>query len=224
MGMSYKLVLLGPPGAGKGTQAVLLSKEFFIPSISTGDILREEVRNNTSLGEDAQQFMNKGLLVPDSLVIEIVKKRLLNQDCNDGYILDGFPRTVAQAESLIINKIEVDHVIFFDVSDDILIQRLSGRRSCPACHKMYHIHFDPPQSADVCDECHSKLIIRQDDEEHTIAKRISIYRLQTEPLIDFYASADNVFFHRIEGQIHPNETPVQILQRVFAELGYSNKK
>ncbi len=185
-----KLILLGPPGAGKGTQAVRLVEHFGIPQISTGDILRKAVKDGTELGTLAKKYMDKGELVPDEVVIGIIRDRLMEPDCQKGYILDGFPRTIAQAEALdeMLEKMgaRIDHVVNISVADEEIIKRLTGRRTCPNCGAGYHILFDPPKKDGICDKCGTKLIQRDDDKEETIRARLEVYRRQTEPLIKYY--------------------------------------
>ncbi len=184
------IVLLGPPGAGKGTQALRIAKNHSIPHISTGDIFRRAVADETELGVRAKGFMNRGELVPDEVVIGIVKERLDEPDCAKGFLLDGFPRTVAQAEVLeaTLDKggRELDSVLDIEVGRDSLIKRLTGRRTCRACGKVYHLTFDPPKSAMICDTCGGELWQRDDDTEETVTKRLNVYDEQTSPLIDFY--------------------------------------
>lgn len=185
-----RLIMLGAPGAGKGTQALLLSKSFSIPQISTGDILRANIKNETDLGKKAKEYMDKGLLVPDELVVEIVKDRLGKEDCKDGFILDGFPRTIPQAkaldEALADMGIKLDRAINIYVPDENIIKRMGGRRVCPQCGASYHVEFKKSLKEDICDECHSKLIQRDDDKEETVKKRLEIYHEQTKPLIEYY--------------------------------------
>jgi adenylate kinase len=185
-----KLILLGPPGAGKGTQAVRLVERFGIPQISTGDILRKAVKEGTEMGAMAKEFMDKGALVPDEVVIGIIRDRILESDCHDGYILDGFPRTIAQAEALegMLSEMGsgIDHVVNISVDDEEIVKRLTGRRTCSACGAGYHVIFDPPEKEGVCDKCGGSLIQRKDDTEGTIRSRLKVYRDQTEPLIAFY--------------------------------------
>ena len=185
-----KLILLGPPGAGKGTQAVRLVEHYKIPQISTGDILRKAVKEGTEMGVMAKGYMDKGALVPDEVVIGIIRDRILESDCDNGYILDGFPRTIAQAEALegMLSEMgsRIDHVVNISVNDEEIVKRLTGRRTCPACGAGYHIHFDPPEKEGVCDKCGGVLIQRDDDTEGTIRSRLKVYRDQTEPLISFY--------------------------------------
>lgn len=185
-----KLVILGPPGAGKGTQAEYIVKRYNIPHISTGDIFRENIKNNTELGKEAKSYMDKGLLVPDDLVIALVEDRLNKDDAKEGFLLDGFPRTVAQAVSLdsILDKNEdkLTKVINISVDPEILIERAVGRRVCKTCGMTYHVKFNPPKEEGVCDKDGTKLIQRDDDTEETVKTRISVYFDQTAPLIDYY--------------------------------------
>lgn len=180
-----KLILLGAPGAGKGTQAKKIVKEFAIPQISTGDILRRAVADGTPLGKEAKKYMEAGKLVPDELVIGIMKERLQQKDCNNGFILDGFPRTVEQAMAL-EGFTEINAVIDIDVDFNSLVERITGRRSCPECGAVYHIKFNPPKVEGVCDICGSRLVQRVDDMEETVRKRLETYTEQTSPLIDYY--------------------------------------
>ena len=185
-----RLLLIGPPGGGKGTQAKFLIDHFLITQISTGDMLRENVRSETSLGEEARKFMNKGKLVPDSVILDMMKKRLAEQDCNNGYILDGFPRTIPQAEGLDIllknlNQ-KLDHVVIMDVPDNLIITRLSNRRSCKECGQVYNLILEPPKNAGKCNNCNEELYLREDDNPATIQQRLSVFHEQTKPVIDFY--------------------------------------
>jgi adenylate kinase len=184
------LILLGPPGAGKGTQAKILVDEFKIPQISTGEILRSAVNAHTALGSAAKSYMDRGLLVPDQIVIGIIKERLANSDCSSGFILDGFPRTVPQADALDvvlsdINKI-IDHVLSITVDYDELLLRLAGRRICRTCGRGYHVEYDRPGKLNRCDECGGELYQREDDREATVRQRLDVYEAQTAPLIKYY--------------------------------------
>lgn len=185
-----RFIMLGAPGAGKGTHALLLSKEYNIPQISTGDILRSHIKNETDLGKKAKKYMDKGLLVPDELVVEIVKKRIQEEDCKEGFILDGFPRTIPQAEAL--DKaleelaIALDKVVNIDVPDEVIIKRMAGRRVCSNCGASYHIENKKPLKENICDECGSELKQREDDKEETVRKRLQVYEEQTKPLIEYY--------------------------------------
>lgn len=177
------LIFLGPPGAGKGTQAVRVCERLGIPQISTGDILRRAIKNETPTGLAAKSYIDKGQLVPDSVVIDIVRERLEHEDCKGGYLLDGFPRTVAQAEAL-ETFAKIDAVIDIDVSDEKLVERLSGRRVCLSCGGTYHV--SRLNGSTTCEKCGSELIQRDDDKAETVLSRLSVYHAQTEPLIDFY--------------------------------------
>ena len=185
-----RIMLLGPPGGGKGTQAKFIEKTLNIPQISTGDMLRENVKNQTSLGKDAKGYMDKGELVPDGVILNMMKDRLQNKDCKNGYILDGFPRTIPQAEGLnvllsSINK-ELNLVILLNLEDDIIVNRMGGRRVHSDSGRVYHIEFNPPKEEGKDDITGEALIIRPDDQEATVRNRLSVYREQTAPLIDYY--------------------------------------
>jgi len=188
-----KLILLGPPGAGKGTQAKMLTEQFSIPQISTGDILRAAVKAGTAMGLKAKEYMDAGGLVPDEVVVGIVRDRLQEADCVNGFILDGFPRTVPQADALQVSLSEMhkelDRVISLDVDAEALVERLTGRRTCKECGRGYHIAFDPPREEGKCDVCGGTLFQRDDDQEETIRKRLQVYADQTSPLIDYYREA-----------------------------------
>jgi len=184
------IIMLGPPGAGKGTQAQRIVEKYGIPQISTGDMLRAAVAEGTELGKKAKEYMDKGQLVPDEVVIGIVKERLSKPDCERGFILDGFPRTVAQAEALdrILEEMgkRIDFVINIVVPDDEILKRLTGRRTCRKCGAMYHIIYNPPKKEGICDKCGGELYQREDDREETIKKRLEVYHSQTAPLVDYY--------------------------------------
>ncbi|MGL5972375.1 MAG: adenylate kinase [Oscillospiraceae bacterium] len=181
-----KLIFLGAPGAGKGTQSEIICKKLNIPVISTGNVLREAVKSKTDLGVKAKSFMDNGQLVPDKLVIDMIKDRFSQDDCKNGFILDGFPRTVAQAEALNNLGIFIDKVINIDVQDKVIIERMSGRRVCDKCGASYHIKFNKPLKEDICDKCDGNLIIRGDDNHETVVKRLDAYHNETKPLIDYY--------------------------------------
>ena len=210
------LIMLGPPGSGKGTQAKRLTERFGIPQISTGDILREAVKEGTPLGKEAKRYMDEGKLVPDEVVVGIVRERLKEPDCEKGFILDGFPRTVAQAEALdrILEEMgrKIDHVIDIEVSEDELLKRLTGRRTCKRCGAMYHIIFNPPKRDGICDQCGGELYQRDDDEEETIKARLKVYREQTAPLIDYYEKRG--LLRRIEGSGKIEEIEERILKAI----------
>ena len=188
-----KLILLGPPGAGKGTQAKMLTEKYSIPQISTGDILRAAVKDGTPMGQKAKEFMNAGGLVPDEVVVGIVRDRLQEADCNNGFILDGFPRTVAQADALQTSlhsmSKELDRVISLEVDAEALVERLTGRRTCKDCGRGYHVKFEPSREVGICDACGGSLFQRDDDQEETIRKRLQVYADQTAPLINYYREA-----------------------------------
>ena len=187
-----KIIMLGAPGAGKGTQAKMIAEKCGIPHISTGDIFRANIKNGTELGAKAKEYMDKGLLVPDELVCDLVVDRIQQADCEKGYILDGFPRTIPQAEALeaALNAIEqkLDYAIDIDVPDENIINRMSGRRACVGCGATYHVVFNPTKVAGKCDVCGESLILRDDDKPETVKKRLDVYHTQTQPLIDFYSA------------------------------------
>lgn len=208
-----KLLLLGPPGGGKGTQSKFLVNKFSIPQISTGDMLREHLKNNTSLGKKAQKFMDSGNLVPDELILNMMENRLKKSDCKKGYILDGFPRTLTQAEGLdkLLSQLKqnLDFVIVINVDDNIIIDRMGGRRIHPASGRTYHIKFNPPKRSDIDDITGEKLIIRIDDQEDTVKKRLKVYHSTTKPLINFYQSKGIINF--INGETEIDEVNKNIL-------------
>ena len=185
-----KIIMLGAPGAGKGTQAKMIAEKCGIPHISTGDIFRANIKNGTELGAKAKEYMDKGLLVPDELVCDLVVDRIQQADCEKGYILEGFPRTIPQAEALenALNAIEqkLDYAIDIDVPDENIINRMSGRRACVGCGATYHVLFNPTKVEGKCDVCGESLILRDDDKPETVKKRLDVYHTQTQPLIDFY--------------------------------------
>ena len=181
-----RIILLGAPGAGKGTQAQILKDKFNIPQISTGDMLRAAIKANTKLGLEAKQFMDSGALVPDQLIIELVKERIQDSDCMQGFLLDGFPRTIPQAEAMKEAAITIDMVIEIDVPDNVILDRLSGRRTHIASGRIYHIHNNPPKIQGKDDVTGDDLVQRDDDKEETILKRLSVYHSQTKPLVDYY--------------------------------------
>lgn len=182
-----KLIFLGAPGAGKGTQAEYICARLDIPAVSTGNILKEAVKNGTELGVKAKQFMDEGKLVPDEIVIGIIRERLVQPDCKNGFILDGFPRTVAQAEALDAMGVTIDKVVNFYVPDEVIVTRVTGRRACPSCGNTYHIQYKQPLKEGVCDRCGTSLVIRSDDQPETVLKRLAIYHDQTQPLEQYYA-------------------------------------
>lgn len=181
-----KLILIGCPGAGKGTQAKKLSKHFDIAHISTGDLLREQIELKTELGKKVTDIMNAGQLVPDEIVTAILSQRIERDDCKNGYILDGYPRNLSQAEGLSDIIGEVDKVVLIDVDDDIIVERMSGRRGCPKCGQMYHVKYNPSKTSGICDECNSELIQRKDDTEETVKNRLKVYHETTSPIVNYY--------------------------------------
>lgn len=186
-----KIIMLGAPGAGKGTQAKLIAEKYNIPHISTGDIFRANIKEGTELGKEAKQYMDKGQLVPDELTVRILLDRVSKDDCKNGYVLDGFPRTIPQAEVLDteVAKLgeKIDFAIDVDVPDENIIRRMSGRRSCPGCGKTYHIVHVPPKKEGICDDCGKELVLRDDDKPETVKNRLDVYHKQTQPLIDYYS-------------------------------------
>ena len=181
------LILLGAPGAGKGTQAELLVEKLSIPTISTGNMLREAIANGTELGKQVKTYMDGGLLVPDELILGIVAERVTQPDCEKGFILDGVPRTLAQAEALDAKGVHIDHVVSIEIDDSVIEGRMTGRRVCGKCGASYHIVANPPKAEGVCDQCGSELMIRKDDAPETVRRRLEVYHEQTEVLKDFYA-------------------------------------
>ncbi len=204
-----KIILLGAPGAGKGTQAEAIKQKYSIPQISTGDILRQAVRDGMEVGKKAKAFMDGGKLVPDEIIMDIMKERLRKPDCSKGYILDGFPRTINQAEKLGKIGQKVDIVINLDVSIESLIQRLTGRRSCPKCGASYHLLFNKPPQPGKC-KCGETLIQRDDDKEETVRKRLETYQNQTTPLIEYYAKKK--LLKNVDGNKSPTEVSAEVLK------------
>ena len=185
-----KIIMLGAPGAGKGTQAKKIADKYSIPHISTGDIFRANIKEGTELGQKAKGYMDQGLLVPDELVVDLVVDRVKKEDCKNGYVLDGFPRTIPQAESLDAALAElnekIDYALNIDVPDDNIINRMSGRRACVGCGATYHVVNMPPKKEGICDHCGEKLVLREDDKPETVKKRLQVYHDQTKPLIEYY--------------------------------------
>lgn len=214
-----KLILLGPPGAGKGTQAKMLVDYFSVPQISTGDILRAAVKDGSPMGVKAKSFMDSGALVPDEVVVGIVEERLVKPDCENGFILDGFPRTLPQADALtkalaVLGK-DIDSVISLEVDIEALVVRLAGRRTCSACGAGYHLQYEPPLKSGVCDSCGGELIQREDDCESTIRNRMSVYDEQTLPLVEYYRKAGSLSC--VDGMLPIDE----VSKAVLAVLGGS---
>ncbi len=192
--VGMKIIMLGAPGAGKGTQAKMLADKYDIPHISTGDIFRANIKSGTELGTKAKEYMDKGLLVPDELVVDLVIDRFKQDDCKNGYILDGFPRTIPQAQSLdaALEQIndKIDYAVNVEVPDENIIRRMSGRRACVGCGATYHLVHIPTKVEGICDKCGEELILREDDKPETVKKRLDVYHEQTQPLIDYYQSKD----------------------------------
>ena len=207
-----KIVMLGAPGAGKGTQAKMIAAKYQIPHISTGDIFRANIKNGTELGKKAKSYMDQGLLVPDELTVDLVIDRLAQDDCKNGYILDGFPRTIPQAEALdaALAKLgeKMDYAIDVDVPDENIVSRMSGRRACTGCGATYHIVYNPSKKGECCEVCGEKLILRDDDKPETVQKRLNVYHGQTQPLIDYYTKQS--ILRTVDG--------TQDMNDVFAEI------
>lgn len=187
-----KIIMLGAPGAGKGTQAKLIAEKYGIPHISTGDIFRANIKAGTELGTEAKKYMDQGLLVPDELTVRILLDRVAQDDCREGYVLDGFPRTIPQAEVLDqeLEKLgeKIDYAVDVEVPDENIVKRMSGRRACLKCGATYHIEHIPPKKEGLCDDCGSELVLRDDDRPETVQNRLQVYHAQTQPLIDFYTA------------------------------------
>ena len=210
------LILLGAPGAGKGTQAEILVKKLSIPAISTGNMLREAIANGTELGKKAKQHMDEGSLVPDELILGIVADRVAQPDCSNGFILDGMPRTIAQAEALEKMGVHIDHVVSIEVDDAVIEGRMTGRRVCPKCGASYHIVANPPKMDGVCNACGSELSIRKDDAPETVRKRLEVYHATTEVLKDFYGKLGRLCI--IEGNQPIDKANEDILKAIGAQV------
>ena len=209
-----RLILLGAPGAGKGTQAEIICEKLSIPAISTGNILRKAVKNGTEMGKKAKAFIDSGKLVPDEVIISIIKERLSEPDCAGGFILDGVPRTVVQAEAIEKAGIEIDKVIDIEVADEAIVKRLSGRRVCASCGASYHTVYKPSTDPTKCDRCGGELIVRKDDEPATVLERLAVYHEQTEPLKDFYAARGKLAV--VEGQEEVADTTALVFKALEA--------
>jgi len=214
-----RIILLGAPGAGKGTQAQILKDKFNIPQISTGDMLRAAIKENTKLGLEAKQFMDSGALVPDQLIIELVKERIQDSDCKQGFLLDGFPRTIPQAEAMKEAAITIDMVIEIDVPDNVILDRLSGRRTHLASGRIYHIHNNPPKIQGKDDVTGEDLVQRDDDKEETILKRLNVYHSQTKPLVDYYlkwsaSENEDLRYIKINGLGNVNDIQKSIFEQI----------
>lgn len=212
-----KIIMLGAPGAGKGTQAKKIAAKYSIPHISTGDIFRANIKNGTELGNKAKTYMDQGLLVPDELVVDLVVDRVKQDDCTNGYVLDGFPRTIPQAEALdkalaAIGE-KMDYAIDVDVPDENIVHRMSGRRACVGCGATYHLEYAPTKTEGICDACGKELILRDDDKPETVKKRLGVYHEQTHPLIDYYTNAG--ILRTVDGTIDIND----VFQAIVDILG-----
>ena len=204
------IIFFGAPGAGKGTQAEIVSQKLNIPTISTGNIIRAALKAGTEMGLKAKEFIDNGQLVPDDVVIGIIKERLSEDDCKNGFILDGFPRTIPQAEALDEMGIEIDKVIDIEVPDEKIVARMSGRRVCPKCGNSYHLIYKQPAKENTCDACGEELVLRKDDHPDTVKERLEVYHSQTEPLKDFYGKKNKLFI--VEGQEEVADTSALVLK------------
>lgn len=211
-----KLIMLGAPGAGKGSQAKVLSDKYGIPHISTGDIFRANIKEGTELGKKAKEYMDQGLLVPDELVCDLVVDRIKQDDCKKGFILDGFPRTIPQAKSLdaALEQINeaMDYAVDLEVDDEVIVERMGGRRACLECGATYHVVNMPPVKEGVCDRCGAKLVLRDDDQPETVKKRLSVYHEQTAPLIQYYK--EKGILVQFDGTLKPDEVFRQIVNKI----------
>lgn len=205
-----KLILLGAPGAGKGTQAEIISEKYNIPTVSTGNIIRAALKNGTEMGLKAKSYIDAGALVPDDVVIGIIRERLAEKDCEGGFILDGFPRTIPQAEALDNMGISVDAALSIEVEDGEIVRRMSGRRVCEKCGASYHTEFKKPLKPDVCNVCGGGLVIRKDDEPKTVLNRLKVYHEQTEPLKDYYSAQGKLL--KVKGQEEVKDTTALVLK------------
>jgi adenylate kinase len=212
-----KIIMLGAPGAGKGTQAKQIADKYSIPHISTGDIFRANIKNGTELGKKAKQYMDQGALVPDELTCDLVMDRIQQDDCKNGFVLDGFPRTIPQAEALdaALGKIneKMDYAIDVDVPDENIVNRMSGRRACLNCGATYHLISIPPKVEGICDRCGSEIVLREDDKPETVQKRLKVYHEQTQPLIDYYTNAG--VLRTVDGTVDIND----VFQAIVDILG-----
>ena len=216
-GTHMKIIMLGAPGAGKGTQAKKIAEKYSIPHISTGDIFRANIKNGTELGMKAKTYMDQGLLVPDELVVDLVVDRVQQEDCANGYVLDGFPRTIPQAEALdnALNALgqKMDYAINVEVPDENIVNRMGGRRACVGCGATYHLVYAPTKVEGVCDNCQGELILREDDKPETVQKRLNVYHEQTQPLIDYYTTKEIMV--EVDGTVDIND----VFQAIVDILG-----
>lgn len=211
-----KLIMLGAPGAGKGTQAAVLTEKLGVPAVSTGAIIRNAIKNRTQVGIEAKEYIDKGQLVPDDTVIKLLDERISMPDCVNGFILDGFPRTIAQAEALEEKKVDIDYVISLEVADEVIVERLSGRRECPKCAATYHVMHNPSAKGDLCEKCGEPLVTRADDNPETIKNRLKVYHEQTEPLKAFYEERGKLI--GVEGKGEVSQTTTEVLKAIGLEL------
>ena len=210
-----RIILLGAPGAGKGTQAEFITAKLGVPAVSTGNLLRSAISEGTELGKKAAEYMNKGSLVPDELVIELVRERVKAPDCQKGMVFDGFPRTLAQAEAL-DRVMDIDMVLFLDVSDDAIVERMSGRRTCPKCQATYHVVSHPPKKEGICDKCGTALGIRDDDRPEVVRQRIAVYHKQTEPIVNHYKNKG--LLKDVKGQEKLEDTTALVAAAIGVEV------
>ena len=213
-----KIILLGPPGAGKGTQADVICKSFNIPHISTGNMLREAVEAQSDLGKEAQALMDAGILVSDEVIVGLVEERIGQSDCQSGFLFDGFPRTIPQAEALVNRSIEIDFVVEIDVPEEEIIKRMSGRRMHPGSGRNYHVEFNPPKLPDIDDETGEPLVQREDDKPETVKDRLQVYSNQTSPLIEFYSKKiESISYVKVSGR----QSPEEVSQAIFDQIELS---
>ena len=210
-----RIILLGAPGAGKGTQAEFITAKLGVPAVSTGNLLRSAISEGTELGKKAAEYMNKGSLVPDELVIELVRERVKAPDCQKGMVFDGFPRTLAQAEAQ-DRVMDIDMVLFLDVSDDAIVERMSGRRTCPKCQATYHVVSHPPKKEGICDKCGTALGIRDDDRPEVVRQRIAVYHKQTEPIVNHYKNKG--LLKVVKGQEKLEDTTALVAAAIGVEV------
>ena len=210
------LILLGAPGAGKGTQAELLIRQLSIPAISTGNMLREAMANGSELGQKVKKFMDEGSLVPDGVILDIVAERVSKEDCSNGFILDGVPRTLPQAQALEERGIQIDHVVSIEVEDALIESRMTGRRVCSQCGASYHVQANPPKAEGICDQCHGQLVIRKDDAPETVRHRLEVYHQQTEVLKDFYRERGKL--RLVDGNQPIEDANRKILEAIGAKV------